>query len=208
MPSRRTPWREARFCVVDLELSDLDRRRGEIVSFAALAIDEGRVVLRSAVSGLVRPTRALAEQSIRVHGIRASDLAQAPALAEAIEPLLEAMTARVLIAHHAPVERAFLGPALRQAGVRLRGPLLDTAVLARLWLTERDEALPPPMGLGELAGALGLPVHSPHTAAGDALTTAQLFLAAVSALDARRPETVRRLARAPSRLADLGTYWR
>jgi DNA polymerase-3 subunit epsilon len=142
-----------------------------------------------------------------VHGIRAADLAGAPPLRKAIEPLLEMMAGRILVAHHAPIERAFLRGALRLAGTRLRGPLLDTAVLARLWLAERDEAVPQQIGLSDLARAIGLPVHSPHTAAGDALTTAQLFLAAVSALDARRRQTVRELARAPSRLSHLETYW-
>jgi DNA polymerase-3 subunit epsilon len=208
LPSRRTPWREARYCVVDLELSGLDPRRGEIISFAALAIEDGRVLLESAAAGLVRPTRPLTEESIRVHGIRAPDLEGAPPLREAIEPLLEAMTGRILVAHHAPVERAFLRAAARHAGARLRGPLLDTAVLARLCLAERKDALPRRMELGELARAFALPVHSPHTAAGDALTTAQLFLAAVSALHARHPQTVGRLARAPSHLAGLETYWR
>jgi hypothetical protein len=50
-------------------------------------------------------------------------------------------------------------------------------------------------------------VHSPHTAIGDALTTAQLFLVAVSQLDARAPETLRRLTLAPGRVADLEAYW-
>jgi DNA polymerase-3 subunit epsilon len=203
----RTPWREARYCVVDLELSGLDPRLGEIVSFAALPIDEGRVRLEGATSGLVRPTRPLAEAAIRVHGIRAADLAAAPAGAPAVDPLLRAMAGRVLVAHHAPVERAFLGAALRSLRLRLRGPVLDTAVLARIWLAERDGELPPRMDLGGLARACGLPVHSPHTAMGDALTTAQLFLVAASQLDARTAESVGRLAGAERRLADLEAYW-
>jgi DNA polymerase-3 subunit epsilon len=203
----RTPWREASYCVADLELSGLDPRRHEIISFGALPIDHGRVRLEGAVSGLVRPTRPLDEEAIRVHGLRAADLAGAPELAEALDPLLHAMAGRVLVAHHAAIERAFLGAALRRVGVRLRGPVLDTAVLARVWLAERDGALPGRMTLGALARACGLPVHSPHTAIGDALTTAQLFLVAASQLDARRPETLRRLARANTRLADLENYW-
>ncbi len=203
----RTPWREARYCVVDLELSGLEPRRNEIVSFGALPIDAGRVRLAGAASGLVRPTRPLAAAAIRVHGIRAADLADAPPLAEALDALLQAMAGRVLVAHHAAIERAFLGRALRRLGVRLRGPVLDTAVLARVWLAERDGELPPRMTLAQLATACGLPVHSPHTAIGDALTTAQLFIVAASQLDARRSETVGRLARADTRLADLETYW-
>ena len=206
-PSPSTPWREAGYCVVDLELSGLDPRRSEIISFGALPIDDGRVRLDGAASGLVRPTRPLAEESIRVHGIRAADLAEAPLPAEALEPLLAAMAGRVLVAHHALIERVFLSRALRRIGVRLYGPVLDTALLGRIWLAERDGELPRRMTLSDMTLACGLPVHSPHTAVGDALTTAQLFLVAVSQLDARRPETLRRLARADARLADIEAYW-
>jgi hypothetical protein len=76
-----------------------------------------------------------------------------------------------------------------------------------MWLAERDGELPRRMTLTDMSRACGLPVHSPHTAIGDALTTSQLFLVAVSQLDARHPETVRRLALAPTRLADLEVYW-
>jgi DNA polymerase-3 subunit epsilon len=204
--SPRSLWRDARYCVVDLELSGLDPRRHEIISFGAVPVEHGRVLLRGAVHGLVRPTRPLAEEAIRVHGIRAADLAGAPPLEQAIRSLLEAMTGRVLIAHHAAVERAFLGAALRGLGVRLREPVLDTALVSRLWLAERDGSAPPPMSLAGLARACGLPVHSPHTAIGDALTTAQLFIATAAHLDARRPETVRELARAGARLRQLQSY--
>jgi DNA polymerase-3 subunit epsilon len=207
MPSPRTPWREARYCVVDLELSGLEPRRSEIIAFGALPVEEGRVRLDRAAFGLVRPTRAMAESAIRVHGLRAADLADAPLLAHGLDPLLEAMTGRVLVAHHAGIERAFLTRALRRLGVRLRGPVLDTEPLARIWLAERDGELPRRMNLGDLASACNLPVHSPHTATGDALTTAQLFLVAASQLDALRPETLRSLARAPTRLADVEAHW-
>ena len=201
------PWRGAGYCVLDLELSSLDRRQGEILSFGALPVDGGRVRLDGATAGLARPTRPLAHEAIRVHGLRAADLERAPALLEALDPLLAAMAGRALVAHHAAVEQAFLGAALRQMGLRLRGPVIDTAVLARVWLAERDGLLPPRLALGGLARLCGLPVHSPHTAIGDALTTAQLFVVAATQLDARSPQTVGRLARAHTRLADLERYW-
>ncbi len=208
LPASRAPWREAGYCVLDLELSSLDRRQGEIVSFGALPVDGGRVRLNGATVGLARPTRPLAPEAIRVHGFRAADLERAPALQEALDPLLAAMAGRALVAHHAVVEQAFLGAALGAMGLRLRGPVIDTAVLARIWLAERDGKLPPPrLGLGGFARLCGLPVHSPHTAIGDALTTAQLFVAAASQLDARSPQTVGRLTRAEHRLADLERYW-
>jgi len=199
-PGARLRWSAASWCAVDLELSGLDPRHDEIVSFGAIPVERGRVQLGQAVSGLVRPQRPPSAASVRVHGIREADLAAAPPLAEAIGPLLEAMAGRALIAHVARIEVAFLGRALRSLGVRLRGPVADTSVIARLWLCERDGSVPPETSLHPLAQALGLPARGHHDALADALTTAQLFIAAASHLDAAAGETVRSLAHAQRRL--------
>jgi DNA polymerase III subunit epsilon len=199
-PAPSTPWNAAPWCVVDLELSGLNPQRHEIISFAAIQIEGGRIQLGRSVSGLVRPTRPLSESSIRVHGIRAADVEAAPPLEQAIEPLLEAMTGRVLVAHVARIERAFLGTALRGMGVRLYRPTADTSVIGRLWLAERDGRAAADRSLEKLAGALGLPAHSRHDALGDALTTAQVFIAAATHLGALGPTTVRSLTHADRRL--------
>ena len=69
LPRRDTPWREARYCVVDLELSGLDPKVHEIVSFCAIPVDQGVLRLSGAVHGLARPTRPVPEEAIRIHGI-------------------------------------------------------------------------------------------------------------------------------------------
>ncbi|MGA3214195.1 MAG: 3'-5' exonuclease [Acidimicrobiales bacterium] len=205
-PSRRTPWREARYSVVDLELTGLDPRTDEIISFGAVPIEAGLIGAGRTLYGLARPTRPLPESSVVIHGIRSLDLEKAPPLDEAMGPLLEAMAGRVLVAHSATVERAFLGAALRRQGARLREPILDTAVLGRLLLVDRGDPFPGHLSLGSLAGAMGLPAHHPHHALGDALTTAQVFLAIVSHLERRGPETVGSLARAAARLENARHY--
>ncbi|MDE3064130.1 MAG: 3'-5' exonuclease [Acidobacteriota bacterium] len=194
----RTPWRSAHFCVVDLELTGLDAREDEVISFAAVPVDAGRVVVGATVAGLCRPTRPVPESTVLVHGLRSVDVAEAPELAEAVQPLLAAMTGRVMVAHEAWVERGFLTRALRAQGVRFRGPAIDTYQLARLWagLADRPD---PPRDLGALAASLGLPSHRPHDAVGDALTTAQVFVALATLLEARTRETVTSLANARRR---------
>jgi DNA polymerase-3 subunit epsilon len=205
-PAGRARWREARWCALDFELTGLDRRYDEIISFGAIPIDGARIRLAGATSGLVRPSRELSEASIRVHGIRAADLARAPTLDEAMEPLLQALTGRVLIAHSAAVETTFLKRALSRQRLRIRGPVVDTEMLGLLWLYERDRALRPHIQLRELARELGLPADRPHVAVGDALTTAQVFLALASHLDALHPETVDSLAKAERRLHSLRLF--
>ena len=201
----RTPWRLAHFCVVDLELSGLDPKYDEIISFAAVPIDAGRVVAGNAVYGLSRNTRPLPEESVLVHGIRTVDLADAPPLDEAIEPLVDIMTGRILVAHAAWIERSFLDPVLRRRGVRLRGPILDTRDLGHQLALERGVPSKA-ASLSELAHSLGLPVHRPHHALGDALTTAQVFIALASLLDGYAPQTVRSLSLARRRVQTLSVY--
>ncbi|HLM86842.1 MAG TPA: exonuclease domain-containing protein [Solirubrobacteraceae bacterium] len=206
LPAGRTPWREASICAIDLELSGLDPREHEIVSFGAVPIEHGRVQLGAAVHGRVRPLRSISEASIRVHGLRVADLASAPALDVAIDPLLAVMAGRIPVVHVAAIERGFLGPALRRQGVRLRRRMIDTSVLGLVWLHERDGQGPRRVSLTALAQELGLPSHHPHDAVGDALTTAQVFVALATHLDARQPETVRRLTTADRRLESLLAY--
>jgi DNA polymerase-3 subunit epsilon len=202
LPPGSTPWRAASWAVLDLELTGLDPRRDEIVSFGVIPIEDGRVQPGAGLSALVRPERELGEASIVIHGIRAADLDRAPSLTDSLVALLPALAGRPLVAHCAEIERAFLGRALHRHGLRLRGTVVDTEVLGRLWLRQRDRRPRGRLSLSELAGELGLPAERPHDAFGDALTTAQIFIALATLLEADGDggETVASLGRARRRL--------
>lgn len=189
-PAPETPWREADFVVVDLELTGLDPSVDEIISYATLPVAGGRLRLSGMRHQLVRPRRMPDATTIPIHGLMRRDLVDAPALSEALDGLLDALTGRVLVAHVASVEQRFLEAALAPEGLRLANPIVDTAQLAAVVLRRRGMAVPRAIDLARLAGILGLPAHRPHTADGDALTTGQVFLALVSDLDASRPQTV------------------
>ena len=201
----RTPWRLAHFCVVDLELSGLDPKRDEIISFAAVPVDAGRVVTGNAVYGVCRNTRPLPEESVLVHGIRTVDLADAPPLDEAIEPLVTLLAGRIPVAHAAWIERSFLAPVLRRRGLRLKAPFVDTRDLGELLALLRGVPFAG-SSLSGLAGGLGLPVHRPHHALGDALTTAQAFIALATHLEKYSPQTVHSLTTAKRRARTLAVY--
>jgi DNA polymerase-3 subunit epsilon len=129
-------------------------------------------------------------KSILIHGLRSRDLIGAPTLAEALGGLLESLAGRVMVAHFAAIEEAFIGAAFRGSGIRLVNPIVDTAALGAELFRLRGRGPPGPFGLAQLAQALGLPVHRPHEADGDALTTAQVFLALAAHLDGFSPQTV------------------
>lgn len=193
-PEPTVSWRAAEFCVIDLETTGLDPAVDEMVSFAALQIAHGRLRLNDARYEHIRPRRMPDAQAIRIHGLRSSDLVDAPELSEVLDGLLEALTGKALVAHIAAIERGFLAAALHPYGLRLSNPIVDTAALASELFRRRGEQLPDSVGLSPLARALGLPVHRPHHADGDALTTAQVFLALATHLDGLERQTVGSLA--------------
>jgi DNA polymerase III subunit epsilon len=188
------PWREERYAVLDFETTGLDPGADEIISFASVPSDDGRVVVGGARGAIVRPERMPEAETIRIHGLRPVDLEGAPPLASVLDALLTSLTGRVLVAHAAWVELGFLAAALRPIGLRPPDVTVDTAILAGrvLGTVGGGEGRVP--RLADLARRLGLPLHSAHTAEGDALTTAQVFLALATRLDADRPQTVGSLA--------------
>jgi DNA polymerase-3 subunit epsilon len=210
LPDPGSAWRDVRFSVVDLETTGLDASTDEIISFATVTVADGRVRLDDARYELVRPCRMPDGETIRIHGLREADLADAPPLSDRLDGLLEALTGTAIVAHVAAVERGFLGAALRKRGLDLRNPVIDTAELDRELRRLRREAPADhePIGLSEMARGLGLPVHRPHHADGDALTAAQAFIALATHLDEFGAQTVGSLTRASGTEPRLGARLR
>ena len=88
------------------------------------------------------------------------------------------------------VERAFLRRGAARAGLRLRGPMVDTEVLGRVWLRERDGASAARPARRARDARSGCRRSGRTTRSATALTTAQVFIALAAHLDARDPETV------------------
>jgi DNA polymerase-3 subunit epsilon len=197
-PARETPWRAARWCALDLELTGLDPRQNDIIAIGAVPIEDGRVVLGESAYTLVRSSRRSEHGAVLVHKLRLADVVDAPPLEEAIEPLLQLLAGRVPVFHTAAVERSFLRPLFSRRRLRLP-EAADTEMLGRLWLRARGEEAPSWLSLATVAELLGLPAEPPHHALGDALTTAKSFIALASHLDATEPQTVGTLLEAGAR---------
>src|SRR5689334_2755012 len=103
-----THWRNCSFLVVDVETTGLDLARDSIVSYGAVPVTSGRVIAAQAVYGLCRPDQPLSPASIQIHTLRDVDLQDAPPQRTAMETLSGLLNGRVLVAHTAWVEEAFL----------------------------------------------------------------------------------------------------
>ncbi len=177
---------------IDVETTGLDPGRDEVISFAGIPIEFARIVASESVNGLVRPRAASTSAAVEIHRLREEDLADAPSAPDALAPLAARMRGRIPVVHASWVERTFL----KKAGCPLPRRIVDTALLWRLLSIERGERDPGTCSLSTIAAGLGLPAHRPHTAEGDALTAAQVFLAMATHLEQRGHGTVRALASA------------
>ena len=180
-------WRDANYCVIDLETTGLDFKKDEIVSIGAAQIHQSRIMTEANYYREVRPKHMPSPSSIRIHGIRAVDLESAFPIEAVLPEFAEKLRGRVVVAHAAWVENAFLKEHLERMNLDFSKSLIDTAGLARTCdVVEIDLDHEP--SLEFLARTLNLPVYSPHHALGDALTTAVIFLALASELERRRLE--------------------
>lgn len=205
-PDARLPWRAARYAVLDVETGGLDPRRAALLAVGLVEIADGRIRLERAWRSHIRPPAdlPLAPEAIRIHGLLRSELAGAPSLTEVLLALLPRLAGRVLVVHVAALDVRFLDRALQAAfGIRLRGPVLDTARLAqalqrnaRFTEGRAAEPDPPNLALRTLAERAGLPVYPEHDALNDALTTAQLFLSQAVRLEQQGASRLSHLLRA------------
>ncbi|MCU0266355.1 MAG: 3'-5' exonuclease [Actinomycetia bacterium] len=194
------PWRQARFAVVDVETTGLDPAVDSVLSVAVVPVDRGRIVVGSALYRTLRPAAPLRRESILIHGIRPVEAAAADDPEDVVDALVTAIRGRVLVAHVARVERGFLAPLLARRGLVVPRRVVDTDVLTREVIRREEHRLVrEPLPLSACARLFGLPVHRMHHALGDALTAAQLLLAAATHLSPDGSWTTARLARADRR---------
>ncbi len=172
----RRGWREAPFVALDFETTGLDLRHDAIVSFGAVPVEAGRVVLRDALYGEVAPAAPLSPESIRVHQLRPADLTGAQGLGSARSTLAGALDRRYLLAWVAEVEIGFLARMFHVPRFRLRQRTVDVARL--LVAFDRAEGRTPSRYVSLVAACrrFGVPLESPHHALDDAVMTAELFL--------------------------------
>ncbi|MEO1200109.1 MAG: exonuclease domain-containing protein [Pseudomonadota bacterium] len=176
-------------CVVfDTETTGLEPSNGdEIISIGAVRIVNGRLLRGEIFNEFVNPGRKIPPASTRVHGITDLMVADAPDILTTLPRFHGFIGDGVVIAHNAAFDMKFLSLKEEPAGVRFTNPVLDTLLLAAHALGQGDG-----LSLDALAERFGitLSLEDRHTALGDALATAEVFLKLVPILESRNVHTL------------------
>ncbi|WP_427976680.1 3'-5' exonuclease [Agarivorans sp.] len=183
-----TPLSEVPFVALDLETTGLDPQRDDIISIGLVPFDMRRIYCHQAKHWLIRPLPPLNSQSVVIHGITHSDIADAPNLNQMIEPLLKALEGKVVVVHYQAIERNFLAEAFKKRlHEEFRFPLIDTMEieanihrqLSRNWWQNLLGKKTFSLRLAASRQRYGLPFYQSHHALIDAQATAELFIAQV-----------------------------
>jgi DNA polymerase-3 subunit epsilon len=178
-PAPSQDYRAVEYIAVDLETTGLDPQRDQILSIGWVRILGNRIDLSSASHRLVRVHGEIPPDSAVIHQITDDLAATGQELAAALPELLQALRGRVMIAHHARVERGFIGAACKRLfGAGLLARTVDTQALARRTLERRHIAFKgSDLRLHALGERYNLPRYGAHNALSDALAAGELFLA-------------------------------
>jgi CBS domain-containing protein len=188
--------------VIDTETTGLDPRKARAIELAGVRIMGGRLNEADSFRQLLRPAdEPIPAAASRIHGIDDAAVAAAPQFAE-VWPRFEGFLGRaIVIGHTIGFDLAVLKRECDLAGLQWSRPrTLDTRLLAQI-------AAPDLAGytLEKLADWLGIDVVGRHSALGDAVMTARVFLALVPKLrehDIRTVVEAERACRALSAMLD------
>jgi DNA polymerase-3 subunit epsilon len=166
------PLRSLIYTVFDTETTGLNPSQGdEIIQIGATRIVNGKLLRQDAFEQLIDPGRSIPAASIPIHGITPAMVQGQPRIGQVLPVFHAYASDTVLVAHNAAFDMKFLQLKERSTGLRFDQPVLDTLLLSAVIHPHQDSHR-----LEAIAQRMNITVLGRHTALGDALVTAEVFL--------------------------------
>ncbi len=186
------------YTVFDTETTGLNPSEGDqIVQIGAVRIVNGKLLRQEIFEQLVDPARLVPATSTQIHGITQEMLIGKPGIGKVLPAFHAFAQDTVLVAHNAAFDMKFLQLQEASSGVTFHQPVLDTLLLSAVVHPNQESHQ-----LEDIAGRFNIVVQGRHTALGDAMLTAEVWLRLLALLGEMGILTLRQ-----AREAALASYY-
>ncbi len=163
---------ELTYTVFDTETTGLNPSEGdEIIQIGAARIVNNRLLRQEFIDQLVDPQRHIPAATIPIHGITPEMVKGQPTIAQVLPAFHQFAQDTVLVAHNAAFDMRFLQLKEKNTGLKFDHPVLDTLLLSAVVHPHQDSHR-----LEAIAERFNITIIGRHTAMGDAMVTAEVFL--------------------------------
>ena len=194
-----TPLAELRYVVFDTETTGLRPSEGdEMLSIGAVRITNGRILTGETFERLINPGRNIPSQSVKFHGITAEMVRDMPPAAIVLPQFRAFVGKTVLVAHNAAFDMKFLQLKEATTGIVFDTPVLDVLLLSAYLHDHTTDH-----SLNAIAERMGVEISNRHSALGDAMTTAGIFVRMLELMEERGLRTFGDALRVSSQMVEI-----
>lgn len=163
-----------RFVALDTETTGFDYDNDRILCIGAVAIKNNKILVSDSFEVYIKQD-VFNKETVKIHGIRKNGNEVKVSEEEALIQFLEYLDDAIIVAHHTKFDITMINEALKRLKVGpLKSKQLDTNYIhKKIAIESKFKKL---FSLDELCTIYNIKMHDRHTASGDALLTAYLFL--------------------------------
>jgi DNA polymerase-3 subunit epsilon len=164
--------------VLDCETTGLNPRTDEVIAVAAVIIKGHRIMTSSPFRAVIRPDKDPTSTSIKVHRLRAQDVAEGRAMREVLPGLLRFIGGRPIAGYYIDFDIRMLDKyVLHFIEAKLPNPRIE---VSSMYYALKYSGAPPgtvhDLRFASMLTDLGIPSLAQHDAFNDAVMTAMMYV--------------------------------
>lgn len=167
-------YKDIRFVALDTETTGFDIKKDRMLSIGAVAIRNNRILVDDSLELYIKQDVFKKETAV-IHGITKAGGNEKTEEEKALKKFVKYLRGGVIVGHHTAFDVAMINQALRRHRLgKLANKKLDTNYLHKNLI--RNNPYRKLYSLDDLCDTYQIKKHDRHTAMGDALLTAYVFL--------------------------------